>query len=78
MRHWLCCSSRCLFIFCYHAPPPAIDPDKYWVELLDIVYAHALLWDSVPPHPMVIGLWLSRLVDYEVSRFFSIAVPVGF
>jgi hypothetical protein len=51
-------------------PPSVMNPDKYWVELLDIVYAQVVLWDSIPPCPAVICLWLSCLVEYEVSHFF--------
>jgi hypothetical protein len=54
-----------------------MDPDKYWVELLDIVYAHVVLWDSVPPCPAAICLWLSRLVEYEVSHFFPLRRLLG-
>lgn len=58
-------------------PPSVMDPDEYWVKLLDIVYAHVVLWDSVPPCPAVISLWLSRLVEYEVSCFFPLRHPSG-
>jgi hypothetical protein len=54
-----------------------MDPDKYWVELLDVVYAHVVLWDSVLLCPAAICLWLSRLVEYEVSCFFPLRRLLG-
>jgi hypothetical protein len=58
-------------------PPSVMDPDEYWVELLDVVYAHVVLWDSVLPCPAAICLWLSCLVEYEVSRFFPLRCLLG-
>ena len=55
----------------------AFNGQPVWVPIFDLLYSHALLWPTVPPHSQAVELWLRRLVQLEVCIPFCQLSPTS-
>ena len=55
----------------------AFNGQPVWVPIFDLLYSHALLWPTVPPHSQAVELWLHRLVQLEVCIPFCQLSPTS-
>jgi hypothetical protein len=52
------------------AIPASVARDPHWIQCIDILYSHTLLWNDVPGRSAAVAVWMDRLVAFEVRRHF--------